>query len=312
VGDMARPKKEGLDYFPLDVDMDQDDKIALIEAKHGLLGFGIVIKLFMKIYKNGYFYNWTEKEQLLFSSRVSVNINSVQEVVNDCIKWGLFHESMFEKYEILTSRGIQERFLLATSRRTARLIDKEYRLVGVSVNNNSNSAEVNDGINPQSKVKESKVKESKVNKSTTTAKKEEKSPTLYEVFRNSFNYEPSPNQMELLGTYIDQDGMEEDLVKWILHEVGVLGKEFAYAKGWLSRSINNNILKLSDALKEKENYERKKQMSQANRSYGQNNAPVKTAPDWLKEEGPKVNIDAQKEEENAKWLDSLLKKGESE
>ena len=31
---MARPQKNGLDYFPLDVDMDQDDKIALIEAQH--------------------------------------------------------------------------------------------------------------------------------------------------------------------------------------------------------------------------------------------------------------------------------------
>ena len=29
---MARPQKNGLDYFPLDVDMDQDDKIALIEV----------------------------------------------------------------------------------------------------------------------------------------------------------------------------------------------------------------------------------------------------------------------------------------
>ena len=30
---MARPIKEGLEYFPLDCDIDQDDKIALIEAQ---------------------------------------------------------------------------------------------------------------------------------------------------------------------------------------------------------------------------------------------------------------------------------------
>ncbi|MBM3709885.1 MAG: DNA replication protein DnaD, partial [Actinobacteria bacterium] len=28
---MARPHKAGIDYFPLDVYMEQDDKIALIE-----------------------------------------------------------------------------------------------------------------------------------------------------------------------------------------------------------------------------------------------------------------------------------------
>jgi len=40
---MARPQKNGLDYFPLDVDMDQDDKIALIEAQHGVVGFAKTI-----------------------------------------------------------------------------------------------------------------------------------------------------------------------------------------------------------------------------------------------------------------------------
>ena len=45
---MARPQKKGLDYFPLDVDIDQDDKIALIEAKHGAIGFAVIIKLLMK------------------------------------------------------------------------------------------------------------------------------------------------------------------------------------------------------------------------------------------------------------------------
>ena len=79
---MARPIKEGLEYFPLDCDIDQDDKITLIEAQHGLIGFGIAIKLLMKIYNNSYFYEWTEKEQLLFSKRVNVNINEVNVVIN--------------------------------------------------------------------------------------------------------------------------------------------------------------------------------------------------------------------------------------
>lgn len=41
---MARYLKSGLDYFPLNVDIDQDDKMALIEAQYGIVGFGIVIK----------------------------------------------------------------------------------------------------------------------------------------------------------------------------------------------------------------------------------------------------------------------------
>jgi hypothetical protein len=165
---MARPQKEGLDYFPLDVDIDQDDKIALIEAQHGIVGFGIVVKLLMKIYKNSYYYSWTEKEQLLFSKVVNVNINALNEIVNDCIKWGLFSDKVYETNKILTSKGIQLRYLEATVRRQKVKINKEHLLIpedkvneyknltldGVNVNINSN----NDVINPQSKVKESKVK----------------------------------------------------------------------------------------------------------------------------------------------------------
>lgn len=166
---MARPQKIGLDYFPLDVDIDQDDKVALIEAQHGLKGFAIVIKLLMKIYKNSYFYEWTKKEQLLFSKRVNVDINEINVIINDCIEWGIFDSELYKNYKILTSSGIQRRFLEATTRRKRVEINKDYLLLNdeiinaytnlVIVNINTDSSEDNSDINPQSKVKESKVKE---------------------------------------------------------------------------------------------------------------------------------------------------------
>lgn len=169
---MARPQKNGLDYFPLDVDIDQDDKIALIEAQHGVVGFAIVIKILMKIYKNSYFYEWTEKEQLLFSKRINVDINSINVVINDCIKWGLFDDKLLKTKKILTSKGVQARYLEAVGRRTKVEIIKEYLLLDEKVVNvyknliivdiNHDNDEVYDDINPQSKVKKSKVKKSKV------------------------------------------------------------------------------------------------------------------------------------------------------
>lgn len=167
---MARPQKEGLDYFPLDVDIDQDDKVAIIEAQHGVAGFAIVIKLLMKIYKNNYYYHWTEKEQLLFSRGINVDINVVKEVVNDCIKWEMFNEKVYTNHRILTSKGIQLRYLEATTRRQEVKILKDYLLIckpkvndyknlvidGVNDNINPTQDVVNDDINPQSKVKKSK------------------------------------------------------------------------------------------------------------------------------------------------------------
>jgi hypothetical protein len=174
---MARPQKAGLDYFPLDVDIDQDDKVAIIEAQHGLVGFGIVVKLLMKIYKNGYYYSWTEKEQLLFSRGVNVDINTLNEVVSDCIKWGLFSNEVYEKENILTSNGIQLRYLEATTRRQAVKIKKEHLLIcsdkvseyknlvldGVNVDINPNNEVVNVDINPQRREEKSKEEKSKKN-----------------------------------------------------------------------------------------------------------------------------------------------------
>lgn len=155
---MSRPLKTGLDYFPMDVDM--DDKVELIEAKHGIIGFGILIKLYQRIYKEGYYLRWNEETQLLFSRRINVDINEVIEVVNDCLRYHLFDKTLHKKYQILTSHGIQSRFLQAIDRRKYAEMIKNYVIVdinGLNVNINL----INVDISTQSKVKESKEKKSK-------------------------------------------------------------------------------------------------------------------------------------------------------
>lgn len=181
---MARPQKEGLDYFPLDVDIDQDDKIALIESQYGIEGFAVIIKLMMKIYKTSYFYEWTEREQLLFSKRVNVDINRVNVIINDCVKWELFDETMLKDYQILTSKGIQRRYLEAVGRRQKVEMFKEYLLLDEKIINvyknlvivNINPVNVDNMTTLIPKVKESKVKESKVEE------RKENTPSLQPLF----------------------------------------------------------------------------------------------------------------------------------
>jgi hypothetical protein len=169
---MSRPQKEGLDYFPLDSDIDGDDKFQLLEAEHGIIGFGVVIKLFMKIYKNGYYYPWTEKEKLLHSKRVGVELNTVNKIVNDAVKWGLFDEDVFKKHKVLTSHGIQKRYVEAVKRRNSVLVTKEYWVC-----DDINAPNVN--IYPQSKVnkiKANKTKETDGSSEEATPKEEELKP----------------------------------------------------------------------------------------------------------------------------------------
>ena len=182
---MARPAKTGLDYFPLDTFM--DDKVELLEAEHGLLGFAVMVKLLQKIYSEGYFYKWERREKLLFSKRNGVAIETLNSITASLLKEGIFNIKTYNKYHILTSAGIQKRYLEATKRRDFVDIDKRYSLIngkgridvninGVNVNknpvndnNNPQGAGVYVNINSQSKVKESKVNKRKEKKRKKSA-----------------------------------------------------------------------------------------------------------------------------------------------
>jgi hypothetical protein len=162
------PRKEGLDYFPIDIDMDGDDKVELIEAKHGIVGFGLIVKLLMRIYRNGYYYYWTEKEQLLFSKRVGLPVEKVIAIVGDAAEWEFFDKDMLEGYSILTSKGIQKRYLEASKRRQSVEINSNYLLLGEHCLNDYINVvivdinPVNVNIEKQRREEKSTVKESRV------------------------------------------------------------------------------------------------------------------------------------------------------
>jgi len=150
---MARPQKNGLDYFPLDVDMDANDKISLIEAEYGLIGFGVVVRLYMKIYKSGYYYEWNQQTRLLFSSKIKTQVDLVDAILEKCLMWNIFDKKKFEEFSILTSRGIQSRFFGAINRRRPIQANKDFIISSVNVNINNQSTVVNVDNNEDNDVK---------------------------------------------------------------------------------------------------------------------------------------------------------------
>jgi len=157
---MARPTKQGLEYFALDVKM--DDETELIEAEHGHKGFVVLIKMFQKIYSSGYYIKWDEKQQLLFSKKISVDRNEVTMIVNDCLKWDVFNGDLFKKHGILTSRRIQDQYSRSVYKRVGIIMHKEYLLIDVSDNNNIEVTRVSDNRNSNvSYVSDSKSTQSK-------------------------------------------------------------------------------------------------------------------------------------------------------
>lgn len=126
---LARPQKVGLDYFGLDVVL--DDKIELMEAKCGLEGFAILIKLWQKIYMEGYYIDWEVDHAVLFSRKINAEITLVDSVVTECLSRGIFDKEIYEKFKILTSKGIQKRYLITSKqlKRSYVPMNEHYMLV---------------------------------------------------------------------------------------------------------------------------------------------------------------------------------------
>lgn len=163
---MARPTKKGLDYFPLDVDFLSDLKVRRIIKACGKEAVHILLALLANVYRDeGYYVLWDDDLAFLVADEVGTKEGTVEELVRKAVQVKFFDKDIFDKYSVLTSKGIQNRYILATKERKKVELEFKYLLTNevnrsnISINGRNNS--VNQGNNQQSKVKESKVKEIK-------------------------------------------------------------------------------------------------------------------------------------------------------
>lgn len=158
---MARPEKQGLDYFSFDVDFFSDEKIEAISGEFGIKGEITAIRLLCAVYRNGYFILWNEMLKMkLLKNLPGISPELLDQIVNRLIRWGFFDKTLFDSDMILTSHGIQKRYFEAVKRRKQD-VKYPYLLVNVcnnevNVNNNYPLSAINANINTQSKGKEIK------------------------------------------------------------------------------------------------------------------------------------------------------------
>lgn len=126
---MGRPFKDGIDYFPIDLDIMNEDSVAYVDAKYGVQAFGILVRLLIRIYRNGYYIPWSEKEQYLFARDVNVDVSLIREIVSAYINEGFFNINLYKCYGIITSRGLQKRYIKACERRAKIILVREFFLL---------------------------------------------------------------------------------------------------------------------------------------------------------------------------------------
>ena len=175
----GRPTKQGIDYFPMDVGFFTDVKIRKISRACGSQSTSILICLLCNIYKDeGYYILWDEDLPFVIAYTVGVSEGAVKEVLIKSLQVGFFDQELYEKYKILTSSGIQKRFLLATYQRKETTIIPEYLIncANNSINCTINSINHSDNEQSKSKVKvnRKKRKEKENNKETSPNGEEKK------------------------------------------------------------------------------------------------------------------------------------------
>lgn len=109
---MARKAKKGLSYFPMDIDIFQDIKIRKLIKYQGGKAISVYAYLLCSIYKDGYYMRWDHELPFIVSEVTGYDEAYIHEVIKSCLNIGLFSKYLFDKNQILSSKGIQERFIL--------------------------------------------------------------------------------------------------------------------------------------------------------------------------------------------------------
>lgn len=113
---MANRPKKRIDYAGWSVDIFSNDvKIDMLLDAHGWQGFGIYFYLCQMAFgSEGYYYEWSYALCASTARKMGggIGAGTVKETVGYCLQISLFDKGLFDKWGVLTSRGIQKSYLV--------------------------------------------------------------------------------------------------------------------------------------------------------------------------------------------------------
>ncbi|WP_049680873.1 DUF4373 domain-containing protein [Peribacillus loiseleuriae] len=154
---MARPKKEGMDYFPHDTDAVNDEKIEALRFLYGNDGYAFYFILLERIYRAKEFeLDVSDAETIqILCRKIGVNEEKFHQILETSLKRSCFDRVAYEEKRVLTSTGIKNRASIVVEKRVM-MRDKYQKSKDVSDAETSEETKVETS---QSKVKKRKEKE---------------------------------------------------------------------------------------------------------------------------------------------------------
>lgn len=287
---MARPTKKGLDYFPLDVDFLSDLKVRRIIKACGKEAVHILVALLANIYRDeGYYVLWDDDLAFLVADEVGTKEGTVEELVKKAVQVKFFDKDIFDKYSVLTSKGIQSRYILATKERKKVELEYKYLLTNevnrsnISINGRNNS--VNQGNNQQSKEKESKEKEIKEDATASESASLETFQKLW-LFPNVVQVDDLLNLVDIYG-----DELVNAAIKLAGSKDVPKNRAISFLTASLQEWADANVKTIEQA--------REYQRTRGAKKQGYNQKPIREEqlPDWAENpvEEPQISPERQAE-----------------
>ena len=163
---MARPIKEGMDYFPHDTDASSDEKIELLTGIYGNDGYAFYFIMLERIYRNKDFCidvsDAETKEEMfqILSKKIRLSLEEFNKILKTSFKYGLFDKKLYEEKGIITSDGIQKRAGTVVAKRIV-MQNRYKKKISDAETKEEIKTETQQSKEKESKEKESKEKESK-------------------------------------------------------------------------------------------------------------------------------------------------------
>jgi hypothetical protein len=116
---MARPRKEGMDYFPHDTDAVSDEKIEALRFLYGNDGYAFYFILLERIYRTTNFeLDISDAETIqILAKKVAVTEEKFKQMLETALKRGLFDTTAYHERGVLTSEGIKKRANVVVEKR---------------------------------------------------------------------------------------------------------------------------------------------------------------------------------------------------
>jgi len=253
---MARPQKDGMDYFPHDVAAASDPKIEPLLLLYGANGYAFYFIHLEYIYREPDFeFDISDAEtREVICQKLHLKLEEYEQILQTSLKKNCFDKNYYEQTGKLTSNGVKKRALV--------VVDKREKMREYYENKLKAETKPETKQKPH-KEKKSKVKKSKVNINIIDDKKIIGFGDVLKEYESNFGFTISSAEIEKFKVWHEQDETPCELLIEAIKKSALAGiRNYGYVEGILKNWKTKGIVNLAGIAALDKEWESKKESTE--------------------------------------------------